>query len=163
MLTKFNLIVMIFIVLSGNAAYTYGYFNPNRNVYCNGVYDMCHVGHMKLFENASKYGTRLIVGVHNDSDVRSYKRNPIQTHEERVATVRSCKSVYQVIPNAPLIIDEQFIKENNIHVVCCSTEYDSLDDKYYAVPRRLNILKVLPRTDGISTSDLIQRIKLYCS
>ncbi len=136
-------------------------FNVHRNVYCNGVYDMCHLGHMKLFEHSSIYGTKLIVGVHSDADVASYKRTPIMNHDERVSIVKSCKFVNQVIQNAPLVIDEKFIKDHNIHVVCCSPEYDSVDDHYYAVPRKMNILKVLPRTDGVSSSILIKRMQNY--
>jgi len=131
-------------------------FNVNHNVFCNGVYDLCHEGHMNLFVRASEYGTRLIVGVHNDETVMSYKRKPTMTHQERCNVVSKCKFVDEVIPNAELVIDEEFIK---IHTVVCSAEYDSPDDKWYAVPRKMGILKVLPRTEGISTSDLMKRLK----
>lgn len=134
-------------------------FNVMHNVYCNGVYDLCHVGHMNLFETASSYGTRLIVGVHGDGDVISYKREPVMSHNERCDIVSKCRFVSEVIPCAPLIITEDFIKKYNIHTVVCSVEYDSPDDKYYAIPRKMGILKVLPRTSGISTSGLISRLK----
>ena len=80
-------------------------------------------------------------------------------HDERCRVVSKCKYVDEIVPNAPLIITEEFIKEYNIHIVTCSSEYDKPDDEYYAVPRKLGILKVLPRTDGISTTDLMARIK----
>lgn len=134
-------------------------FNITHNVYCNGVYDLCHVGHMNLFETAANYGTKLIVGVHGDGDVISYKRQPIMTHQERCNVVSKCKFVSEVIPFAPLIIDEKFINKYNIHTVVCSVEYDSPDDKYYAIPRKMGILKVLPRTNGISTTELINKFK----
>lgn len=38
-------------------------------------------GHMRLFENALKFGTRLYVGVCNDEDCEVYKRRPIMTHK----------------------------------------------------------------------------------
>lgn len=129
-----------------------------HNVYVNGVYDLCHVGHMNLFEKASSYGTRLIVGVHSDKSVESYKRTPIMTEEERYDVVGKCRFVNEVVRDAPLVIDEEFIRKYNIHTVCCSVEYDKPDDHYYAVPRRMGILRVLPRTDGISTSELLKRI-----
>ena len=34
-----------------------------RNVYCDGVYDLCHIGHKTLFRNALMFGNRLFVGV----------------------------------------------------------------------------------------------------
>ena len=55
-------------------------------------------------------------------------------------------------------MDKAFIKKHNLHVVLCSPEYDKPDDKYYKLPRELGILKILPRTEGISTSDIIRRI-----
>jgi len=133
--------------------------NVRRNVFCNGVYDLTHLGHMKLFERAASYGNKLIVGVHNDEDVESYKRKPIMTHKERCDQVKMCRCVDQVIENCPLNLTKEFILEHNIHVVVCSEEYDKPDDEYYKVAREMGILQVLPRTNYISTSELIRRIQ----
>ena len=130
-----------------------------QNVFCCGVFDLCHEGHIRMFENALNNGTNLIVGVHNDKAVESYKRVPTMTHDERCFAVKNCRYVDEIIENCPLYVTEDIIKNYNIHVVVCSPEYDDPDDKFYKVPREMGILKVLPRTDGISTSDLRQRIK----
>ena len=134
-------------------------FTVHYNVYCSGVFDLCHASHLSLFENAVSYGTNLIVGVHNDSDVESYKRRPTMTQTERVSVVAKSKYVNQVIPNAPLYLTREFINDHDIHIVVCSSEYADEDDLYYAVPRQMGILRVLPRSDGISTTDLLNRIK----
>jgi cytidyltransferase-like protein len=133
-------------------------FTVQRIVYCSGVFDFCHGGHKKMFENSAELGSKLLVGVHSDTDVESYKRLPAMTQEERLNEVIRCKYVDQVIPNAPLYLTEDFIKKHNIHLVVCSVEYDSPTDKYYEVPRKMGILHVLPRTDGISTTDLMKRV-----
>lgn len=76
--------------------------------------------------------------------------------------MKACRNVHEVIANAPCNgLTEEFIKKHNIHVVAHSVEYDKPDDKYYAVPRKLGINRVLPRTDGLSTSELIRRVKEY--
>merc|ERR1719487_30631 len=54
-----------------------------KNVYCDGVFDLCHVGHKNLFRAALKFGNRLFVGVMGDEDCKQYKRQPIMTHAER--------------------------------------------------------------------------------
>jgi cytidyltransferase-like protein len=131
-------------------------FQIKTRVYCCGVFDMCHRGHMVLFQRAASLGNELIVGVHNDEDVASYKRKPNVSHEERCDTVAVCKYVTEVIPNAPLSFDEEFLKKHHIDLVVCSDEYDSPDDKYYTVARKMGILKVLTRTQGISSSDLMR-------
>lgn len=135
-------------------------FVPVKNVFCDGVFDLCHAGHKNFMQNALKYGNRLIVGVCGDEECEKYKRRPIMTTEERVNEVRMCKFVSQVIPNSPVSgVTEEMIARYNIHVVVCGNEYDRPDDTYYAVPRRLGILRTVPRTEGISTSVLIARIR----
>jgi len=137
-------------------------FTQAINVYVDGVYDLCHVGHHNIFTNALKFGNRLVVGVLSDADVESYKRRPIMSLDERCAVVSTCKGVSKVIRGCPYPgIPESFIKEHNIHIVCHSPEYDKEDDKYYAIPRAMGITKVLPRTEGVSTSQLIKRVKQY--
>lgn len=131
-------------------------FRVKTRVYCSGVFDMCHRGHMVMFERAACLGDELVVGVHNDEDVASYKRKPNVSHEERCETVAVCKYVSQVVPNAPLYITEEYITKYKIDLVVCSEEYDSPDDKYYSVPRAAGILKVLPRTKGVSSTELMR-------
>jgi len=136
-----------------------------RNVYCDGIYDLCHIGHKNLFHKALKLGNRLFVGVVGDKDANSYKRPPIMTAAEREAEVASCKCVTKVIANAPCFgLTEEFIKEHHIHVVAFGQEYaerfpDPDDDPYYRVPRKMGIAQPMPRTDSLSTSDLIARIQ----
>ncbi|AYU78060.1 cholinephosphate cytidylyltransferase A [Leishmania donovani] len=135
-------------------------FTPVRNVFIDGVFDLCHAGHKKLMANALKFGNRLIVGVCGDEECASYKRPPIMTTEERINEVRLCKYVSEVIPNSPVTgITAEMIRYYNIHVVVCGEEYNTPTDTYYAVPRRMGILRTVPRTPGISTSVLISRIR----
>lgn len=135
--------------------------STNINIYCSGVFDLCHAGHIKMFENSLQFGNKLYVGVHNDEAVKSYKREPIKNHEERCRDVRNAKFVTEVIPNADLFVTREDIEKYNIHIVVCSEEYfDEKDDLkgYYKVPRDMGILRVLPYSKEISTSDLIKRI-----
>jgi len=58
-----------------------------KNVYCDGIYDLCHVGHKNLFRHALTYGNRLFVGVIGDEDANNYKRPPVMSAAEREAEV----------------------------------------------------------------------------
>ena len=62
-----------------------------KNVYCDGVYDLCHVGHKNAYRNALSFGNRLFVGVCGDADCALYKRPPIMNCKERCAEVYGCK------------------------------------------------------------------------
>ena len=136
-----------------------------KNVYCDGIFDLCHIGHQNLFWNASKLGTHVFVGVVGDKDANNYKRPPIMTAAEREAQVLGCKYVDKVIPNALCFgMTEEFLKEHDIHICAVGQEYfdrfpNPDDDPYYKVPRKLGIAVPLPRYDGLSTSELIQRIQ----
>ena len=135
-----------------------------RNVYCDGIYDLCHIGHKRAFQNALSLGNRLLVGVIGDEDASAYKRPPIMSHEERCAEVQACKAVTKVIPNAPCSgLTQDFLDEHQIHVVAFGEEYlekypNPDDDPYYGYVRKLGIAQPLPRTNTLSTTDLINRI-----
>ena len=87
------------------------------------------------------------------------------TSDERCAEVEACKAVTKVIPDAPCFgLTREFLDLHQIHVVAYGEEYlerypDPNDDIYYKVPRLMGIARPLPRTQGLSTSDLIQRIQ----
>ena len=134
-------------------------------VYCCGVFDMCHLGHMKLFEKISKsfdYPIWLIVGVHSDSTVKSYKREPIINETLRVETISLCKYVDEVYPNAELVVTKEFCLEQQIDCVIIGEEYKGNKDKiWYVGGMELSIHKYISRFDPISTTDIIKKIKLY--
>jgi len=141
-------------------------FSVCRNVYCDGIYDLCHIGHKNHFGRAAKLGNRLLVGVIGDDDANSYKRPPVMTAAEREAEVAGCKGVTKVIPNAPCFgLTEEFLQKHRIHIVAYGQEYKDRfpnpeDDPYYGVPRKLGMGRPLPRTNCLSTTDLIRRIQL---
>lgn len=142
-----------------------------KNVYVDGVYDLMHYGHMNVIVKALSHGNRIIIGVVDDKDVADYKRTPILGQDERrkyVETfVNACKYVYEIVHCPYPHMDEDFIKKYNIHAIVCSEEYDPTKNTdnpkfvdYYKVPRDYGIpIHYLPRTGGISTSDIIQTIK----
>ena len=81
------------------------------------VADLFHIGHINILKQARSYGDYLIVGIHNDEDVKSYKRTPIISGSDRSEIVRNCKLVDEVIDNAPLTISAKYIKDNNIFML----------------------------------------------
>ena len=51
----------------------------------------------------------LVVGIHSDETVESYKRRPICSMLERIECVSVCKYVDEVVPCAPLDVSEEYI------------------------------------------------------
>ena len=67
--------------------------------YTTGVFDLFHVGHLRLLNRAKSRCDRLIVGVSTDELVEEYKRKqPVIPFEERVEIVSALKCVDEVVP-----------------------------------------------------------------
>jgi HAD superfamily hydrolase (TIGR01509 family) len=129
-------------------------------IYINMVADLFHAGHVAILEKAKRLGKTLIVGIHSDKTVESYKRTPILTMSERIAVVKACKYVDEVIPDSPLFISEEFITSNKIDTVVAGD--DNLEYKLNTqcrIPWELMKLAILPYTPNISTTDIISRIQ----
>ncbi len=57
-------------------------------------------------------GDYLIVGINKDEDVIGYKRKPILSGPERVASASGCKYVDEVLyDDVPLAITKEFIEK----------------------------------------------------
>lgn len=136
----------------------FAYFRRRKKIYCCGVFDLCHEGHLELLRKASTYGD-LIVGVLDDETVQSYKRSPVMTLDERSRFISLLPYVKMVIDRAPLYTTKEFMDLYSIDKVIVGEEYFFPPYKYYEDPVNLGKYIVIPRHEGISTSDLIERIK----
>ena len=131
-----------------------------KRVYVDVCADIMHAGHVEFFKNAKAFGDYLIVGVLSDQDVASYKRMPILTLEERVAEVKGCRYVDEVIAGPPMFLTEEWIRDNHIDIVVHGDDFNPDTMHYwYGVPMRLGIFRTVPYTKGISTTDIIKRIQ----
>lgn len=70
-------------------------------VYTFGVFDMLHIGHLAILEEAKTLGDELVVGIFRDSVVEGFKRKPIIPEEERERMVGGLR-----------VVDETFLQEH---------------------------------------------------
>ena len=88
---------------------------PERRlrVYTDMVADLYHLGHVRYLKQCAGLGPPgtldLVVGIHSDETVESYKRTPVCTMEERIECVDACKHVNEVVPRAPLDVSEEYM------------------------------------------------------
>jgi len=62
------------------------------------TFDLCHVGHVAMLEEAKKQCDWLIVGIQSDPTIdRPQKNKPVQDLIERQLQVRACKFVDEII------------------------------------------------------------------
>lgn len=131
-------------------------------IYVDMCADLFHAGHVQYLAQCKQYcaDVYLIVGIHNDETIASYKRQPICTMEERRIVLESCKYVDEVVLNAPFNVTKEYLIENNIDYVIHA---DGIDPKeaqnMYGAAIELGLYREVPRTAGISTTDLIRRVE----
>ena len=129
-------------------------------VYADIVGDLFHYGHVEFLKKARALGDYLLVGIHADDAAGFNKRRPILTMEERIAVVVGCRYVDEVLPNAPWVIDRTWIDQHNIHLVVHGDDYTQEQLEWsHKVPMEMGILRTVPYTHGISTTEIIRRIK----
>ena len=129
-------------------------------VYVDMVADIFHYGHVEFLKKAKAFGDELIVGIMSDAEVRANKRVPIMSMPERAATVAGCRYVDEVIADAPWIMDEGFVERHRIDLVVHGDDYTQEEtDLYFAVPISMGILRTVPYTPTISTTEIIRRCK----
>ncbi|KZO91777.1 hypothetical protein CALVIDRAFT_488624 [Calocera viscosa TUFC12733] len=131
-------------------------------IYADGVYDIFHFGHALQLRQAklSFPSVYLLVGVCSDTLVNQHKSPACMNHAERCESVRHCKWVDEVVPEAPWVIDDAFLEKYKIDYVAHDEEpYKSLTlDDVYAHVKELGKFLPTRRTPGISTSELLERI-----
>ena len=124
------------------------------------VADLFHYGHVGMLRQAKEHGDYLLVGVHADETVMSYKRRPILSMEERVASVEGCRYVDEVVADAPLTIDRAWIERHNIDLVLHGDDFSSeMEELCYRIPMAMGLYRTVGYTPGISTTDIIARIR----
>ena len=125
--------------------------------YTQGVYDMFHIGHLNLINQAKEYCDYLIVGINSDNLVKEYKKkNTVINENERAAIVSNIKAVDEVI-----IVDslskEAVLKKKPFDAVFIGDDWKGSDrwNETEKVLAKYGVDVVyLKHTDGISSTIL---------
>ena len=134
---------------------------PVLRLYTDMCADLFHTGHVNYLRQCHTVAenVHLTVGIHSDATIESYKRASICTMEERVGVVEACQYVDVVLADAPLRVTEAFMEEHAIDFVIHGTETPEAERQaMYDVPIGLGLYTEVPRTCGISTTELINRV-----
>ena len=70
-----------------------------------------NIGHLNLFKRIKDNFGKLIVGVHSDEQVVTYKNKPIIPYKDRFEIVKSCKYVDDVYENADLVVTDNLLNK----------------------------------------------------
>ena len=79
---------------------------------------------------------------------------------ERIAVVKGCRYVDEVIGDAPFAIDHSWIERYQIDLVVHSDDLsEELENRMYKVPIEIGIYRTVTYTSTISTTEIIARCK----
>lgn len=132
-------------------------------IFMDGAFDMMHFGHMNAFRLGRELGTHLIVGINSDESITECKGPPLMNDNERRTMVESCKFVDQVLPDCPYIMNKEYldfiIREYKVDYVIHGDDPCIVDGKdVYATAKEAGRYHSIPRTEGISTTDIVGRV-----
>ena len=132
-----------------------------RIVFTNGCFDILHAGHVKFLCQAKSFGDALIIGLNSDDSVRRLKseKRPVNIQEDR-ALVLSALEVVDYITIFEEDTPYEIIKTLLPDVLVKGGDW-LIDDIVGAdlVLANGGIVKSLPYYDGLSTTEIIEKLK----
>ncbi len=127
--------------------------------------DLPHWGHILHLKKAKKLGDILVAGILDNDTVKSYKRLPIMSMEERMKVASRIKGVDIVIPQFekfPLenlkILHKLFPNDKIICTHAADWKREDFNDIVAYLETIDGELKLLPYYTGTSTTAIIQEI-----
>ena len=135
-----------------------------KNNYVIGVFDLFHRGHVELLRKSKALGEKLIVAINSDELVTNYKRAPIFSEGDRLAIVKACRYVDDAFV-AHDFDNKPYIEQYNIDAIIHGDDWEKSSymkqivvTEDYLQSRNVDLI-LLPYTVGVSSGDLIQKIK----
>lgn len=122
-----------------------------------GTFDLFHVGHVRILERAAQLGTRLYVGVSSDEFNALKGKRCIMAYENRATIVRAMRCVHEVFPENNWEQKRDDILRLGADVMVMGSDWTGKFDHLSDLCR----VEYLPRTDGISTTELKTTLQAF--
>lgn len=138
-------------------------YNTSTRVFCMGVWDVFHYGHLRLLQKARKLGDYLYVGIVDDLAVKKQKgeNRPQLPLNERIKIIRSLEFVYSVIVLKDFNPLEAFVSyaSTGDHIDIYVRGEDQTHIDLSSIIKKYDpIIVTLNRTEGISSSKIINNL-----
>ncbi|MDR3724521.1 MAG: bifunctional D-glycero-beta-D-manno-heptose-7-phosphate kinase/D-glycero-beta-D-manno-heptose 1-phosphate adenylyltransferase HldE [Terracidiphilus sp.] len=133
--------------------------NGDRVVFTNGCFDLLHIGHITVLEQARSFGDRLIVAINSDASVRALKgpNRPVVGERERGRVLAALQAV-----DAVVVFDEP----TPLEVIVATRPDVIVKGGDYGVETVVGTrevqswggqVKIVPLVEGCSTTRLIEK------
>lgn len=131
-----------------------------RIVSTNGCFDILHVGHVRILEQAREFGDVLVVGINSDTSVRVLKgeKRPINAELDRAEVLAALKSVdYVTIFGEQTPVEFLKLLQPHIHVKGADYKPEQLEETPI-VEQFGGRVEILPLVPNKSTTSVVDRI-----
>lgn len=131
-------------------------------VWVDGCFDFFHHGHAGAIVQARQLGDELYAGVHTDEAILANKGPTVMNLDERVAATNACRWVTHSVSGAPYVTSMPYISHYGCKYVVHGDDItsDSDGNDCYRFVKEAGRFKVVKRSPGISTTDLVGRMLL---
>ncbi len=129
----------------------------------NGSFDILHVGHIKMLQEAKKQGDVLILGLNSDSSIKQYKSkdrpiNPQEARAEMLAALECIDYITIFDETDPIALLD--VIRPDIHVNGSEYGHDCIERPI--VEKHGGKIHIVKLVDGYSTTKMIEKImKVY--
>ena len=125
-----------------------------------GTFDLFHVGHKRILQNAASLADELHVGVSSDEFNFSKKSvRPIYSQLDRMEIVESVKGVTSVFLEESMELKAEYINRVGAHILVMGDDWKGKFDYLLEHAPTLEQVIYLPRTEGVSTTDIENYIR----
>lgn len=137
--------------------------DPDK-VWIDGCFDFTHHGHagaiLQARRTVSKENGKLFCGVHTDEDIQHNKGSPVMNSSERYEHTRSNRWCSEVVEAAPYVTDPNWMDKHQCQYVVHGDDItlDANGEDCYKLVKEMGRFKVVKRTYGVSTTEIIHRI-----
>lgn len=131
-------------------------------IWVDGCFDFSHHGHAGAMLQARQLGTSLWVGIHSDEDILKNKGPTVMNLDERCTAVDACRWSTVPVPHAPYVTQISWIDHYGAKYVVHGDDItsDSGGEDCYRFVKQAGRFKIVKRTPGISTTDIVGRMLL---
>ena len=134
--------------------------------YTTGVFDLFHIGHVRILKKAKSLCDKLIVGVSTDALVKKYKnKKPIIPFIERLEVIRSLKFVDSVVTQNSLnkFTSLKKLKYDIIFVGddwYATKKWKNLDEKFKELGVKIIYLPYTKRTSSTKITKILNQFRV---
>lgn len=122
-----------------------------------GTFDLFHVGHLRLLQRLKAMGDQLIVAVSTDEFNALKGKKTVIPFADRAKIVENIKAVDLVIPEENWEQKVLDVQKYNVDVFAMGDDWEG---KFDFLKEHCEVV-YLPRTDGISSSELKEKLKYF--